>query len=245
MTRTIFYGRATEQFGELSLPGAGEALPVVVNIHGGFWKVEYDLAHARPFCRALTAAGYATWNIEYRRVGQPGGGWPGTLDDVRAAAELLGPLAARYSLDLSQMVLVGHSAGGQLALWLAAEGVIPFRGVVALAAVSDLRWAAGHRLSDGGDAVQRFLGGEPEEVAVRYDMASPFERLPLRVPQQLLHGRLDRDVPLALSERYVARAQALGDDATLTVLPNTGHMPLIDPESEAWPVVCDTVSALY
>ncbi|MCB9127569.1 MAG: alpha/beta fold hydrolase [Ardenticatenales bacterium] len=239
----IRYGDEPSQFGELWLPAGQGRWPVVVNLHGGFWKAQYDLSHADPCCAALATRGIAVWNLEYRRVGQRGG-VVGTLQDVRAGVESLPPMAPRFDLDLNRVVLMGHSAGGQLALWLAAERPLPTRGVVALAAVSDLRTAAALRLSKGGDAVQRFLGGEPAEVAHHYDWASPLARLPLCLPQRLIHGSADADVPLSLSERYVATARALGDDATLMTLQGVGHMALIDPSSFAWPHVRHAVETL-
>src|SRR5579875_2539599 len=122
----IFYGDDDEvQFGDLRLPSGPGPHPVVMTIHGGFWRAAFDLQYMGLICNALRGAGIATWNVEYRRVGQPGGGWPGTFRDVARAADHLRALAPRYSLDLARVVALGHSAGGHLALWLAARPRIP------------------------------------------------------------------------------------------------------------------------
>src|SRR5262245_60200302 len=140
------------QFGELRLPGGDGPHPVVIAIHGGFWKAAYGLDHIGPVCEALAGAGVATWNLEYRRIGNPGGGWPGTLEDVALGAGHLREIAGEHRLDLKRVVVVGHSAGGHLALWLAGRGRsrdMPLRGVVSLAGVADLRLAWELRLSNG------------------------------------------------------------------------------------------------
>jgi acetyl esterase/lipase len=245
------YGRDPLQFGELRLPPGARPHPVAIVLHGGFWRAAYDLIHIGHLAAALTAAGVATWSIEYRRIGNPGGGWPGTFADVAAAADHLRALAPAYSLDLGRVVTVGHSAGGHLALWLAARRRIPaghplaapdplpVRRAVGLAAVSDLRmcWELG--LSNGVAA--EFLGGSPDTVPERYAVGSPAALLPLGVPQVLIHGTEDDTVPLAVSEVYRDTAVALGDPVMLIPLPGLEHFALIDPESAAWPVVREAV----
>lgn len=247
------YGQAPENFGDLYLPAKTEPLPSLVFVHGGYWRARYDLEHAGPLCRALARAGMAVWNVEYRRVGNAGGGWPGTFMDVLAALEHVRQLALDYPLDLGQVTLMGHSAGGHLALWAAAARRIPaghplhdadpppLRRVVALAAVSDLRLAWGWQLSSS--AVGELLGGSPQQAPEAYALASPIELLPCGVPQVLLHGDADEDVPCELSQRYHAAARAAGDDCTLVTLPSTGHFELIDPHSLAWSHVLAAVTA--
>jgi acetyl esterase/lipase len=248
------YGQAPENFGDLYLPAKTGPLPALVFVHGGYWRERYDLAHAEPLCRALARAGMAVWNVEYRRVGNPGGGWPGTFADVLAALGHVRRLAREYALDLDEITLMGHSAGGHLALWAAAARRIPaghhplldadplpLRRVVALAAVSDLRLAWDRRLSSS--AVGELLGGSPQQAGDVYALASPIELLPCGVPQTLIHGTDDEDVPCDLSQRYHAAARAAGDDCTLVTLPDTGHFELIDPHSPAWPNVLAAVAA--
>jgi acetyl esterase/lipase len=227
----IAYGADPNQFAELRLPGHAGPHPVAIFIHGGYWRAAYDLTHTGHLCVALNGAGFATWSVEYRRIGQPGGGYPGTMEDVRAAALHLKQVAKEHGLDLAKVVVGGHSAGGQLALWLAAQKAIELRGVVALAAVSDLRRAWELRLSNG--VVGEFLGGPPERYPERYRMASPAELLPISAPQHLLHGTADDIVPFEFSERFAAASK----NAKLTPLPGAGHFELIDPRSREWPAV--------
>src|SRR6476469_9369451 len=168
-----FYGSRPQQFGDLRVPAGHGPFPVVVMIHGGYWRAAYDLEHTGPLCAALKARGVATWSLEYRRVGNRGGGWPGTFDDIAAGFDHLAALRGRFPLDLARIVAMGHSAGGHLALWLGAQKPRGLRGVVSLAGLSDLRRAWELRLSNG--AVSELLGGPPEKVPDRYHAASPME----------------------------------------------------------------------
>jgi len=228
----IAYGRDANQFGDLRLP-KGRAAPVAVNIHGGFWRARYDLAHAGHLCAALTKAGVATWNLEYRRVGDPGGGWPGSLQDISAGFRFLDKLAPKYHLDLTRLVLMGHSAGGQLALCLSSHAA-NIRGVIALAALCDLRRAWDLGLSN--NAVGEFLGGSPAEVPEHYAEASPIE-LSITAQQRLIHGEEDRIVPIELSRRYAEEKIKRGEHVILTEIAGAGHFELIDPRTAAWPKV--------
>lgn len=252
----IMYGPDPLHFGDLRLP-AGQTLqpcPVVVVVHGGFWRARYDLEHIGHVCAALTARGIATWNIEYRRIGNPGGGWPGTLLDVARAADYVRELAPQYHLDLSRVVAIGHSAGGHLAMWLAARSRIPasdatytlnpisLRGVASLAGVVNLRQAYALRLSQ--QVVAAFIGGGPDDYPERYASASPAALLPLGVPQILIHGTKDGPVPFQISADYVAAARATGDRARLIALEGAHHFEVIDPSSAEWPLVEQAVLEL-
>jgi acetyl esterase/lipase len=227
----IPYGKAAQQFGDLRLPQGPGPHPTVIFIHGGFWRNTYSLDHAGHLCAALARAGAAVWNLEYRRLGDPGGNWAGMSDDIIRGAQHLVALESRYNLDLTRTIAAGHSAGGQLALWLAAQRVIDLRGVVPLAAISDLRRAWALQL-DGG-VVRELLGGTPEQVPQRYAAASPVELLPISVQQRLLHGTADTVVPFDMSQRF---AKASGN-AKLISLTGAGHFDLIDPRSRVWPTV--------
>ena len=241
------YGRAAPQFGELSLPAGEGPHPVILAVHGGFWSSAFDLTHLRSFCAALADSGWAVWSVEYRRVGDAGGGWPNTLLDVADAADYLRTLAPAHRLDSDHVVSVGHSAGGHLALWLAGRhglppghplhrpDPLPLRGAVSLAGVCDLR--RGHQLGLGGGAVARLLGGGPRAVPDRYAGASPAELLPLGTPQVLVHGTADRVVPVEISRAYRDLAVEKGDAVELLELAGAGHFALIDPNSSAWPSV--------
>ena len=236
----LAYGSNPLQFGDLRLPRGEGRHPVAVVIHGGFWRAAYNLDHIGHLCAALTAVGLATWNLEYRRMGNIGGGWPGSFEDTLRGADHVSALAEKYPLDAKRTITVGHSAGGHLALLLAAQQRV--RGVVSLAGIADLRRAWELGLSN--NAVASFLGGSPQEVPDHYKQASPLERLPLGVPQRLVHGMKDDVVPLEISENYVRAAKAAGDDANLVTLVGSGHLELIDPRSGEWPVIQQTVLSL-
>jgi acetyl esterase/lipase len=247
------YGTAALQFGELSLPNGDGPHPVAIAVHGGYWQATYDLTHLRSFCAALAETGWAVWSVEYRRIGDEGGGWPNTLLDVAAAAGHLRTLAADHRLDLGRVVSVGHSAGGHLALWLAGRhrlapghalhrpDPLPLRAAVSLAGVCDLRWA--HQRGLGGGAVAQLLGGSPDDVPDRYAGASPAELLPLRTPQVLVHGTADFFVPLDISRVYRAAAVAAGDEVRLTEIAGGDHFGVIDPRTPAWQTVRDELAS--
>jgi acetyl esterase/lipase len=244
----VTYGPEPLQFGELYVPVERPAPhPTVILIHGGFWRNVYGLSLMTPLAEDLTTRGIAAWNIEYRRVGDPGGGWPNTLLDVAAAADHLHALAPRHALDLTRIVTIGHSAGGHLALWLAGRPRIPqdsplaaaeqdaqlrLAGAISLAGVADL--LLGWRLDLGDNATGEFLGGSPTEVPERYAASSPAALLPLGVPQALVHGTADDRVPLRVSQDYMLAALAAGDHVKVIELENVDHITLIDPRSAAW-----------
>ena len=225
----ISYGRDENQFGELRLPEGAGLHPLAIVIHGGYWRARYDLKHIGHLCVALNKEGFATWSLEYRRLGNPGGGWPGTLDDVRAGASHIEKIAAARRIDLKRTIALGHSAGGQLVLWLAKQRAIELRGIVPLAPVADLRRAWELKLSS--NVVEEFLGGSPNQVPERYRAASPVEFAPVGIRTRILHGEADDVVPVAFSRTYVAAAKKAGDDALLIEPKGAGHFELIDPVS--------------
>jgi acetyl esterase/lipase len=222
------YGGDANQFIDLRLAWGKGPHAAAVCIHGGYWRARYDLEYLGHLCAALTARGVTTANIEYRRVGNAGGGWPGTFADVRAAYQFVMQNAGRYSIDARRVIVVGHSAGGQLALCLAAHEA-GIRGAVSLAGVVDLQRAYELHLSN--DAVVEFLGGTPEQVGDHYREADPM-RLAIRTRQYLLHGVKDEAVPPELSRNY-ARAKAK-EDLQLKMIEKAGHFELVDPRSEVW-----------
>ena len=242
----IRYGPDPEQFGELSLPAGPGPWPVVVIIHGGFWRARYDLGLGRPLARDLARRGFASWNIEYRRVGN-GGGWPSTGLDVAAAVDQLAgvagdaPRLAQRTLDLGRVIALGHSAGGQLAAWLA--GVdrprVPVTGVVSQAGVLDLAAGAADRLGHG--AVDDFLG--PDWTG-DWALASPAHRLPIEVPIRCVHGDLDDTVPITQSTTYIAAARRLGCDAELIDVPDGDHFGVITPGDPGWTACAQAVEEL-
>jgi acetyl esterase/lipase len=238
----VRYGDHPDQVANLHhFGGESERSPVVVLVHGGFWRERWDRTTATPLASDLAARGYLAWNIEYRRVGQVGGGWPGTLDDVAAAVDALADVEGA---DLEHLAAVGHSAGGQLALWLAARlrPRVRLRAAVSLAGVVDLERGAREGLGDG--AVTALLGGGPDDVPERYSSASPAALLPLGVPQLLVHGADDAIVPPHQSRAYAELARAAGDDVELVEVAGADHFDLIDPGHDAWAAVVARLPSL-
>lgn len=251
-TSTITYGDGPDRVLDLHVPPGDAAVPVVVVVHGGFWYDEYRRDLMDPLVPSLLDRGYAVANIEYRRAGPSGGGWPETFEDVAAAVDALAgrdaDAAADGRLDLDRVVITGHSAGGQLAVWAAARHRLPpgapgadpvVRPIAAvpLAGVLDLARAHDQRL--GGGAVENLLG---EVTAERMAVTSPTALVPVGVPVTALHGDADRLVPLAQSEAFVAAAEAAGDAAELFVLPGVDHFAWLDARSPAWQAALDAIA---
>lgn len=232
----VEYGDAPQQFGQLRLPlDAGDGpFPVIAFIHGGFWRNVFDLSLAEPQAADARRRGFATWNIEYRRVGDEGGGYPGTLDDVSDAIDALARIDA--PLDLDRVYVVGHSAGGHLALWVGQrdDPVVTPVLVVGQAPVADLAGS----LALGRGAVESFMGGSPDDIPAAYDVADPSRLLPVRVPQLIIQGASDDIVPLSFVEPY---AELAGDAVDFRVFPDAGHFDVISPESETWAVLFDII----
>ena len=239
------YGPDSAQAGDLYLPGRARP-PVVCLLHGGFWRMPYDREQLTEVAQDLASRGYAVWNIGYRRLGAVGGEWPASLSDVVLAVDHLATLVEQgFALDLDRVVIAGHSAGGQLALCAAARseavGVrvprIPIAAVAGLAPVCDL--AGTYRIGAGNDAVGALLGGAPEQFPQRYRAASPIERLPLGIPQLIVHGDQDPRLPLSLSAGYAAAARSAGDRVEFVELAGAGHMVFLDPCSQAHATLCE------
>ena len=241
------YGREASQVANLHLPAGEGPFPVVVLLHGGFWRAGWDRTLMTPLARDLAERGVAAWNVEYRRVGEAGGGWPGTFLDVAAAVDHLPSIEA---LDLERVVACGHSAGGHLALWLAARTRLPagapgaapkvrVRAAVAQAAVADLRggWESGF----GREQMSALLGGGPADVPERYRAADPTSLAPFGLPQLLVHGALDDVVPLEQSRSF---ARATGSDAELVEFADADHFDVIDPRHPAWLAVVERLPDL-
>jgi acetyl esterase/lipase len=223
----IAYGPEPLQFGDLRVPDGDGPFPLALVLHGGYWQSTYNLTHTGHLSRVLTEAGIATWNLEYRCVGVPGGAWPAAAEDLTSALDHLEQLPLAGD---GRVVLVGHSAGGQLALWAAKRARLP---VVALAPVSDVRDAVARRGPESAPA--RYMAPE------HFPDGSPLEQLPLGVPQILIHGTADDTVPYEMSERYVSAA---GGEAELVTLDGARHFELIDPLSAEWPVVRAAIERL-
>jgi acetyl esterase/lipase len=253
-TRRVRYGDGPLHFGDLWLPGDAGAesdrRTTIVFVHGGCWESEYSLDHAGYAAAALAREGYVVWVPEYRRLGDDGGGWPGTFEDVGAAVDSLASFAgAEPSIDAARVILSGHSAGGQLALWAASRPAAPRSsgmgttqpplrpiGVVSLAGITDLAaYSAGS--GECNAAVPRLLGGTPARQPDRYRAVSPIDLLPIGVPIALVHGELDPIVPVASMYAFGARAKAAGERISVTTITGAGHFDVIAPRSFAWPTV--------
>ena len=246
MAFTLRYGPSDSQVGDLYLPAEGPS-PVLCLLHGGFWRYPYGKEQMDDIAKDFVNRGFAVWNIEYRRVGEAGGGWPGTLADVFTAIDFLArPSCRDYPLDLSKVIVIGHSAGGHLALLSCLNArpgeisqseprVVPIA-VAVLAGITDLIMV--HELNSGDGAVASLLGGPPTRFPDRFRSASPMAQLPLFTRQLVLHGTDDAALPIDLSRHYVDAARRAGDDAKFIELANMGHMEYLSPSSQAHRVLC-------
>ena len=243
--RTFSYGSDSMQKVDVWLPRGARPYPVVLLVHGGCWQTEIaDRKLMNWVADDLRNAGYAVWNIDYRGVDRPGGGYPGTFADAAAATDLLRTAGPALGLDLRRVVAVGHSAGGHLAQWLAGRtrlpadsplhraDPLPVAHVISLGALPDLEATAASPDNGCGTAVvERLVGGGRADP---YADTSVPRLLPLGVPQDLVNGREDRIIPYRLATDYVARAKAAGDRVALHTVPLTGHVELVAPETPAW-----------
>jgi acetyl esterase/lipase len=254
----IPYGPDDQQFGELRLPKGNGPFPVAVVIHGGCWVSTFaTLQNTAALADALRDAGIATWNIEYRRLDNAGGGWPGTFTDIGDATDFVREIAKAHPLDLARVVTIGHSAGGHLALWAAArsqlpkgsplqgENPLPLRAAIALGGPGDLRGFQSYaqKICGAENVIDKLMGGAPDDVKDRYAQGSPVELLPLGVRQVLIVGADDGVMPASARESYKAAAKKAGDTVEVLVVPG-GHFEVIAPTTTAWPTVRDKVLQL-
>ena len=249
----IAYGSDSSQFGELRIPKGKGPFPIIEIVHGGCWLSQYDLGYTRAMAAAFVNEGFAVWSIEYRRVGNSGGGWPGTFLDVASATDKLREIARHHPVDTTRIVVVGHSAGGQLAVWLATRSKIAkgkplytrkpmhIGGVVSLEGVMDMR-EFGAGTSSCNASIARVMGGTPAEVPERYAQLSPIELLPIGVPVRLLNGFADRIVAREQASNFASKAHAAGDDVSFTLLEREGHFDVMSPLVPAWNHVLGAVN---
>ena len=249
---TYVYGNDLQEFGELYLPDSDALHPVIILVHGGCYREEYNLKPMSTVARALTKEGFAVWNIEYRRAGN-GGDYPQMFLDVAHAADYLRKFDVRHNLNLDQVITVGHSAGGHLALWLGARHKIPktsdlyiidplpIQGVVSLAGITDLEHAIRNDICEG--ALSVVIGGEPDTVSSHYQVASPRALLPLEVPQTHLVGEHDTGI-MANVKPYIEAAQNSGDQVQLITLPEADHFEVVTTSSEAWQTVKSAIISM-
>ena len=242
----IAYGREPSQFGELWLPFGSAPAQVAVLVHGGCWQSVYGLDLMDPMAADLYRQGIAVWNIEYRRLGEAGGGYPGTFLDVGQAIDALRGLPQRPRLDLRRIVAIGHSAGGHLALWAAARHRLPqgtplaasdpqrIAGVVTLAGINDLAaYRANGPACGGAPTIDALTGARDRPPGTALADTSPPALLPIGVRQVVASGNTDGIVPARFGHEYAALAQRAGDPVEVLELPGD-HFALIDPGSSAW-----------
>lgn len=250
----IRYGDDEWQYGHLRLPEGPGPHPVLISIHGGCWLSFATLRYFDELNEALTAAGWATWSLEYRPVDVEGGGWPGTFTDVATGVDLLREIAREHPLDLDRVAVVGHSAGGHLALWTAGRPRIPegselYRpdpvvpsAAISLGGLGDLEaFHAAGVPTCGPDIMPRLLGASPEEAPERYAQGSPARLLPAGVPQLLITGADDGAVPPRFPEAYGERARAAGDAVEVHILEGAGHFEPVAPWSPRWAEVRELI----
>jgi len=254
---TISYGSDSAQYGELRIPEGQGPHPVGIVIHGGCWLSIADLHVMDHFCHELTKAGIATWNLEYRRVDSPGGGWPATFEDISKGIDHIRILADEYNLDLSRVVVIGHSSGGHLALWAGArhrvekdselyqrDALVP-NGVVSLAGPADLQDMVERvKAVCGGDVINALLGGSISEVPDRYRNASPAALLPTGVKQIVVYGSDDPAIPPELGRAYIDAGNSHGEKIGFVVIPNAAHFELIAPWTASWLMVEASIKSL-
>jgi acetyl esterase/lipase len=246
-TATVRYGADPLQVADLWMPAGTGPHPTVLMVHGGCWQTDIaDRAIMNWIAEDLRRRGIAVWNIDYRGVDRPGGGYPGTFQDAAAAADSLRDHASAFRLDLSRLVATGHSAGGHLALWLAARprlpagsplrtaDPLPIHEVVSLGGLPDLEEAARSENGCGNDVIGRLTSGHFADTSV--------PRLaPLGLPQVLINGRQDRIVPTAYAEGYARPMRAAGDDVRVRMIDRTGHVELVAPETAAWAATVEEI----
>jgi acetyl esterase/lipase len=251
-TKRIQYGPLKQQFGDLYLPSGGGRHRVVVLIHGGCWLAQLPGLELMAYAAGdLRQRGNAVWSIEYRRLGESGGGYPGSFRDVADAIDSLRVLAKTYPLDLNHVVAVGHSAGGHFASWAAARARLPessplYRAnplpvarVVSLAGINDLKAYRNRGPGACGeprtiDALVGYAHRSPFNI---YTDTSPAELLPLGTPQTIISGALDPIVPAEFGIAYAGKAAAAGDRVNAVTVAGAGHFELIDPQSKAFEAV--------
>lgn len=253
----VAYGEEPEQFGNLRIPEGSGLFPVLVIIHGGCWLSFANLEHLSHFAADLSAAGVATWNIEYRRIDSPGGGWPNTFLDVANGIDYLRTLQSDYPLDLNRVVVAGHSSGGHLALWAAGRSNLPaksplyleaplaIKGAVSLAGPGQLEpFRDTDNVVCGGDVIDRLIGGSPEEVPNNYAAGSPIRLIPTSVPLRLITGADDPAVPPSYADAFATAAAKVGDDVTAVTLEGAAHFETIVPGTGVWPEVRSIILGL-
>ena len=261
----ISYGSGDLQFGELRVPAGTGSHPLAILVHGGCWQARIgkmpeaatSLDLLRPMAAALAGEGIASWNVEYRRLGNQGGGWPGTFEDVGNAIDFVRTLAPKYRLDLQRIVIIGHSSGGHLATWAAGRHKLPadstlrtaaplrVAGVVDVDGPLDLEaFMAIEQQVCGAPVVEQLLGGGPANLAARYREASATGLLPIATKQELLIASRANESWIGAIRSYAATAEKAGDSVVVTMMENSGHFDGLNPKAPAWATVLASVRSI-
>lgn len=251
----IAYGKNEFQFAELRLPETEGLKPVAIVVHGGCYLSKHSFDYMNELSDAITDIGFATWNLEYRRVGNPGGGWPLTFLDVADGTDHLRHIAEKYTLNLDQTIVVGHSSGGQLGIWLAGRDKIsstselyrpaplPIQTSVALAPVADI--ARRYRQENCDNSAEKLMGGSPGSQKERYKQVSPVEMLPINANQIVLLGEQDTQTRKEETSEYMDKAKATGSHAEFLWLKNSNHFTFLKPEEPAGQEVLRVIKTLF
>jgi len=249
------YGEEELQIGELRTPLSQDTFPLVIFIHGGCWLSDYNLDYVSAACADLVKEGYAVWTPEYRRVGDEGGGYPNTFTDIQKSVDFSRTLAEIYPLDLENVVVMGHSAGGHLGLWLATQqslpkgsrlynkNPLPIKGVISLAGITDLK-AYDALGNDCSTAVAKLLKGDKKGLDSRYYKGSPINLLPSDIPMTLIQGELDNIVPTAQGETFATKAKSKGTEVKVVNVKGAGHFDMVSPYAAAWEVIKDELKLM-
>jgi acetyl esterase/lipase len=253
-TAKFAYGTAPSQYAELFLPAGQGPFPVAVLVHGGCWTKEFGgITQLRSMAGALAARGIASWNVEYRRVDETGGGYPGTYQDMNAAMATLGQTARSYPLDLERLVAVGHSAGGQLVQWLGARpripassplfraGTVPVRQVISLGGLADLRREKDVIKSSCERDIVELTGVASKGRPDVFSDTNAGDLMPNGSRTVLITGELDTISPPRVAHDFAARARAAGDQAEVVILPGASHYDEVAPTSPSWPLVLEQI----
>ena len=254
----VQYGEDELQFAELRLPKCEGPFPVIIIVHGGCWYSPYaDLKNTSAIADALRDEGYATYNVEYRRFDNKGGGWPNTILDVGKAADYLKVIAPKFNLDLNKVISYGHSAGGHLAFWLGTrnqrivgddlylENPLSIKGILGVGSINDLVEFEKIDTSTCGEVVVvKLMGGKVDAQPKRYQEASPIMNLPLGIPQILITGESDKIVPSYLGEAYTKAAKTSGDKVQHIIVSNAAHHEYNAPSKPPYKHIVQSVKEL-
>ena len=242
--RFVYGNDSAPQFADLRLPSSTmppDGYPVIVFVHGGAWRSEWSKNYTEAFVEALTQQGFATWDLEFRRLGHRDGGYPGTFEDIANGADHLRVIAQTHPLDMDQVIAVGHSSGGHLALWLAGRHRLPesstlyraeplaLRGVISIAGVNDLEMS--YTLGDRKDVLMLIGVDSLDAGAHRFEETNPARLLPFDAPQTLMIGNQDSQWRLEMTQRYSENATAAGDTTRVVIVPGANHMDVVDARS--------------